>query len=221
MGDTVAIEFCYFPQKSAEPGFGDMVMKERKLPYHKSVETKSKFDFSGGGISTPPVNQIPLKRIRHNHTPYVHLGLSSSARFRLLEANQGVLRLSKDQFSGGILNLSEEGMLISTDHQVPDEGFLLATLFLNQTIILEGILGKIKKVEFLDNRDFLVGVEFLSIEELKEVSSPGEIESLPVNPGNFKQKLQDIINHHLPKDETVHNSKRNYFVSRYKKNRWR
>lgn len=185
------------------------------MPYHKLVETKSKSDFSGGGISTPPANQIPLKRVRHNHTPYVRLELSSSVRFRLLDAKQGSLKLSKDQINGEILNLSEEGMLISTDHQVPDEGFLLVTLILNEIIILEWVLGKIKKVESLDEGNFLVGVEFSSIEKLKAVSSSGEIESLPVKPGNFKQKLYDIINHHLRKGETVPNSKKNDFVSWY------
>jgi hypothetical protein len=185
-----------------------MGRKEKKLSYHKLVETKSKSDFSREEFSTSPVNRIPLKRVRH-HPSYIRWGLSPSVRFCLLEVVSGSWKLSKEQINGDILNLSEKGMLISTKYHIPDEGFLLATLILDQTIILEGILGKIKKVEFQDNGDLLVGVEFSSIEKLKEVSSPEEIENLPVRPVNFKQRLHDIIFRRLHKDEIVPQSKRN------------
>jgi hypothetical protein len=180
---------------------------KKKLSYHKLVETKSKSDYSGGGIPNLQVNRIPLKRVSH-HPSHIHLELSSLVRLRLLEVESGRLKLSKEQFKGEILNLSDKGMLISTKYHIPDEEFLLATLVLDQTITLEGVLGKIKKVEFQDSDDLLVGVEFSSLDDLKEVSSLSEIEKLRVKPINFKRKLHDIINHHLHKDEIVPHSKR-------------
>jgi hypothetical protein len=183
-----------------------MGRKERKLSYHKLVETKSKSDYSGGGIPNPQVNRIPLKRVSH-HPSHIHLELSSSVRLRLLEVESGRLKLSKEQFKGEILNLSDKGMLISTKYHIPDEGYLLATLILDQTITLEGVLGKIKKVESQDNGDLLVGVELSSIGELKKLFSHQEIESLSIKPVNLKHKLHDIINRYLRKGVTVHRAK--------------
>lgn len=180
------------------------------MSYHKLVGTNSKSAYSGGGISTPPVTRIPLKRFRHD-PPYIRLELSSSVRFCLVDAESGRLKLSKEQIRGEIINLSEKGMLISTKYHIPDERFLLATLILNQTITLEGILGKIKKVESLVDGNHLVGVEFSPIEKLKEFYPPGEIENLPVKPVNFKQRLHDTIIRHLHRDEIIPHSKRNGF----------
>ena len=174
--------------------------------YHRSGQTKSKSDFSQEEVSAPQTNRNTLERLRH-HPPSIRLRFSSSVRFRILDAKSGRLKLSKDRIQGEILNVNEEGMLISTDHPVPEEGFLLATLILNQSIILEGVLGKIKKVEFQDNGDLLVGVEFSSVGELKKLFSPQEIESLPIKPGNLKQKLHYIIKSQFRKSVSTHRDK--------------
>ncbi len=183
-----------------------MSRKEKNLFYHRSTKTKSKSDFSEEEVSAPQVNRIPLERLRHR-PPSIRLRFSSSVRFRILGTESGRLKLSKDQIRGEILNVNEEGMLISTDHPVPEEDFLLATFILNQKIILEGVLEKIKRVEFQDNGDLLVGVEFSSIGELKRLFSPQEIESLPIKPGNLKQKLHYIINSQFRKGVTAQRDK--------------
>lgn len=128
---------------------------------------------------------------------YVRLELSSPIRFRLLTCGKGKLKLSKVKISADILNLSEGGMLLLTGSAVPDEGFMVLTLNLNRLVMLEGILGKIKRVEPSGEGDFLVGLQFASDEELKQLASSEEIGRLPVKVVSFDHKIREIISGYL------------------------
>ena len=138
---------------------------------------------------------FPLKTSRGRK--YVRIELSSPVQFRPLTCKKGKIKLSKDRTTGGILNLSEGGLLLLTDSPVPEEGFMLLTLNLNKLVVLEGVLGKIKRVEPSGEGDFLVGVEFAPREELEKLASPEQIESLPVKVGSFGHKLREVITSYL------------------------
>ena len=84
-----------------------------------------------------------------------------------------------------------------TDSSVPEEGFMILTLNLNKLVVLEGVLGKIKRVESSGEGDFLVGVEFTSREELEKLASSEQIEGLPVKVASFGRKLREIISSYL------------------------
>jgi len=124
---------------------------------------------------------------------YVRIEISSPVHFRVLQLHRGKIRLSKRQIPGEILNLSEGGVLLVTEHSVPEEGFILLSLNLNKLVVLEGVLGKIKRVEPSPEGDFLMGVEFVSKKELEKFASPQQIDLLPVKVASFDHKLKQII----------------------------
>jgi hypothetical protein len=148
-------------------------------------------------ISSSAVKQTPFPLGKSHGRRYVRIELSSPIQFRLLECKKGKLKLSKDRITGEILNLSEGGVLLLTDCSVEEECFVLLSLDLNRFVILEGVLGKIKRVESSDEGGFLVGVEFAPKEELEKSSSSEQIEQLPVKVGSFSHKLREIINSYL------------------------
>lgn len=124
---------------------------------------------------------------------YVRIEVTSPVDFRLLIPKRGGLRLAKDQCSGKILNLSCGGLLLESRKTIPEGAFLLLSLNLNGLVILEGVLGKTKRLESTENGEYLVGVEFCSKEELENFASKEEIEKLPVKVGSFNHKLKEII----------------------------
>ncbi|MCK4403944.1 MAG: PilZ domain-containing protein [candidate division Zixibacteria bacterium] len=146
---------------------------------------------------TTALEQTPFPIKTSGGRKYIRIELSSPVRFRLLTCKKGKIKLSKDRTSGDILNLSEGGMLLLTDSPVPTEGFMLLTLDLNKLVVLEGVLGKIKRVEPSGEGDFLVGVEFTSREELEKLASSEQIEHLPVRVASFDRKLREIISSYL------------------------
>lgn len=124
---------------------------------------------------------------------YVRVEVTSPSDFRLLLVKKGKIRLSKDQSSGRILNLSCGGMLLEVGKAIPEGAFLVLSLNLNGLVILEGVLGKTKRMEPTGDGGYLVGVEFCDRKELEDFTSKEQIEGLPVKVASFNQKLKEII----------------------------
>lgn len=142
----------------------------------------------------PPLTEKDPFTIRSSPgRKYVRIEISSLVDFRLLVPKRGRIRLAKKQCSGRILNLSCGGILLESGEVIPEGEFLLLSLNLNGLVILEGVLGKTKRVEPTEDGEYLVGVEFCSREELESFASKEEIEKLPVKVASFNHKFKDVI----------------------------
>ncbi|MCJ7577193.1 MAG: PilZ domain-containing protein [candidate division Zixibacteria bacterium] len=142
----------------------------------------------------PPLTEkdpFPIRSLQGRK--YVRIEVTSPVDFRLLIPKRGRLSLAKDQCSGKILNLSCGGLLLESRKTIPEGAFLLLSLNLNGLVILEGVLGKTKRLESTEDGEYLVGVEFCLREELENFASKEEIEKLPVKVGSFNHKLKKII----------------------------
>jgi hypothetical protein len=128
---------------------------------------------------------------------YVRLELSSPVLFRVLTNRGGKLSMSKKRNSADILNLSQGGVLLLTDSVLPTEGFLVLTFNLNRLVVLEGVLCRIKRIEPSGEGDFLVGLQFVTDEELKQLASSEELRRLPVKLTSFNHKIREIISGYL------------------------
>ncbi len=160
---------------------------------------------SGSKIEHEPaaLRETPFPVKTSHGRKYVRIELSSPVKFRLLTCSEGKLKITGEETSGEILNLSEGGMLLLTDSPVQEQGFALMTLNLNNLAVLDGVLGKIKRVEASEEGDFLVGVEFTSREELEKFSSVEQVESLPVKVESFDRKMREVISGFLRTTELV------------------
>ena len=145
--------------------------------------------------------RIPVKT--SHGRKYVRIELSSPVKLRFLACSRGELKIAGEETSGEILNLSEGGMLLLTDSPVQEQGFALMTLSLSNLAVLDGVLGKIKRVEASEGGDFLVGVEFTSRGELEKLSSPEQVENLPVKVESFDRKMRETISGFLRTTELV------------------
>lgn len=145
-------------------------------------------------LNLPPLsgkNPFPIRSSKGRK--YVRIEIASPVDFRVLLPKRGRIRLSKNQCSGKILNLSCGGMLLESSEALPEETFLLLSLNLNGLVVLEGVLGKTKRVEPTGNGEYLVGVEFCSKEELENFASKEQIQKLPVKVASFNHRLKEII----------------------------
>jgi c-di-GMP-binding flagellar brake protein YcgR len=147
--------------------------------------------------------EIPFPVRTSQGRKYVRIELSSPVTFRLLALSQGELKITNEETSGEILNLSAGGMLLVTDSPVEEQSFALMTMNLNKLAFLDGVLGKIKRVEPSGEGDFLVGVEFTSRGELEKLSSPEQVENLPVKVESFDRKIRKTISKFMRTAELV------------------
>jgi hypothetical protein len=142
---------------------------------------------------TPLTEKDPFPVKSSQGRKYVRIEVNSPVDFRLLNLKRGRIRVARDQSFGRILNLSGGGILLESQKAIPEGGFLLLSLNLNGLVILEGVLGKTKRVEATGDGEYLVGVEFCSREELESLVSKEQIEKLPVKVASFNHKLKEVV----------------------------
>lgn len=145
-------------------------------------------------LNLPPLTgktPFPIRSSRGRK--YVRIEITSPVDFRLLLPKGGRIKLSKNQCSGKILNLSCGGILLESGEALREGTFLLLSLNLNGLVVLEGVLGKTKRVEPIKDGEYLVGVEFCSREELENFASKEQIQKLPVKVASFNHKLKETI----------------------------
>jgi len=150
-----------------------------------------------------PAERMPFAVGTSDGRKYVRLELSSPVEFHVLTCDKGKLKLFRGKGSAEILNLSQGGMLLVTESAVPSDGFLIVSLNLNGLVVLDGVLGKIKRVEPSGEGDFLVGLQFAVEEELEKLTSSEEIRRLPVKVTSFKHKISQIISSYIRTAEAV------------------
>lgn len=97
---------------------------------------------------------------------------------------------------GKILSLDDQGVLLLTDNNVKEGSYVNLSIKFKGLGLLDGILGKIKKVEESEEHDFYVGVELYSSEKIKAEALSGlfpeEMESFNAR---LKKSLVDYFKH--------------------------
>lgn len=174
----------------------------------KHLDLRLKSHPAKESIVTAALKHTPFPLVQSYGRQYLRIDINSPVQFRILTCKRGKLRLTKGVVLAEILNLSEGGVLLSCDRPVSNGGYILLTLNLNKLVILEGVLGKIKRVETSEEGDCLMGVEFSQKEELEKLTSPEQIKDLPMKVASFNQKLREIITSYLHVSDLA--IKRNY-----------
>jgi hypothetical protein len=163
----------------------------------KHLDLRTKSQPAKESIIAAALKQTPFPLRQSYGRQYIRIDINSPVQFRILTCKRGRLRLTKGVIEAEILNLSEGGVLLTCDRPVSDGDYILLTLNLNKLIILEGILGKIKRVETSEEGDCLMGVEFSPKEELEKLATPEQIKDLPLKVASFNHKLREIITSYL------------------------
>lgn len=140
---------------------------------------------------------IPFPVQTEGGRKFVRLELFSPVHFQLLTCKNGKLKLSKKKYTAEILNLSEGGVLLVTKSSVPAQGFMVTTLNLSGVVTMEGVLGKIKRVEPSEEGDSLVGLQFVTRKELEQISTVEEIHHLPIKITSFDNKIREILSSYV------------------------
>ncbi len=163
----------------------------------KNPRTEAKTEMPVKSNLPPSTEKSPFPIGRSQGRKFVRITVASPVDFRLLLPERGRISLSKSQRSGKILNFGSGGMLLESREAIPEGTFLLLRLNLNGLVILEGVLGKTKRVETTEDGQYLAGVEFCRREELENLASKEQIEKLPVKVASFNHKLKEVISDYV------------------------
>lgn len=94
--------------------------------------------------------------------------------------------------TGEILNISAGGVLMFSKEPVLEGAVLAMSMKVEGYESLDNILGIVKRTE-IDSGGYLIGVESISREQLRDTLSEAEITSLPENAASFADRLRSLL----------------------------
>jgi len=130
-----------------------------------------------------------------NKRKWLRFEFASPVLFRLIsmEGSQATIDSNLER-EGQMLDISAGGALLTTQRPIAEGNFVSLNLNLKGLKAVRGILGKVKRVEESEEGDFLMGIEFCSLETLplaqQEVMTERAIDS-------FDRKVKGVISEYI------------------------
>ncbi len=181
------------------------------MPITRNSSTRLGAEIPKKSSSPPLVGKKPFPVRSSQGRKYVRIEINSPVDFRVLVREKGRIGTSDRPCCGKILNLSCGGILLESSQAVPEGVFLLLSLNLSGLVLLEGVLGKAKRVEPTGDGKYLTGVEFCSTKELEGFALGDQIEKLPVKVASFNSRIKEIISGYTGTASLVTHSTHNEF----------
>ncbi|MGB2696731.1 MAG: PilZ domain-containing protein [Candidatus Zixiibacteriota bacterium] len=126
-----------------------------------------------------------------NRRKWLRFEFASPILFRLISIDQGEPKIESNlERAGELLDISAGGVLLATKKPVTDGNFITLNLNLKGVREVQGILGKVKRVEESEQGDFLVGVEFCSIESFPQLYQQALTQK---NIQSFDKKIMEAV----------------------------
>jgi hypothetical protein len=129
---------------------------------------------------------------------FVRLEISSPMAMRKIHQAGGEFwpNGEKHVIDGVILNISAGGVLVELEQSV-DEGDIVSMRFtLQEDEKVDNVLGLVKRTD-VDSGTFLVGIEFITRQQLYDLMSEREIELLPESLTGFDERIRQVVSKYV------------------------
>ena len=142
-----------------------------------------------------------MKKIKESTSPFeskskdrrkfMRFEFSSPVLFRLISIVDGVPQVEPNvERAGELLDISAGGALLASKKPAAEGNYISLNLNLKGIKEVQGILGKVKRTEESEQGDFLMGVEFCTIESLPELQRQTLAQK---NIRSFDKKIREAI----------------------------
>jgi len=160
--------------------------------------TQSKYPGEIAADDTITAVKPPFKLHKDHERRYIRLQISGPVGLAILKDHAGKFYPGGDGalYSGHLLNLSAGGLLLETDAPFEEGTIVSMKMTLQDIEVLDNIIGIIKRAE-AEGDGWLVGVEFVSREYLRDFLSESELEILPKEMAAFDERVQHVVNKYV------------------------
>lgn len=140
----------------------------------------------------------PFKIMEDNRRKFIRIDIDAPLTFCTIKSGEGTFWAECDGPSGDgeILNISAGGILMFTRHPIMEKTLVSMSMKLEGCETIDNILGLVKRTE-IDSGGYLVGLESITRERLKDVLNEEEIEQLPQSLSSFTERLQTLLNQYI------------------------
>lgn len=146
----------------------------------------------------------PFKLKRENERRFVRLDISSPMSLKTIKNIDSGFKPDCDWhvINGMILNISAGGVLTELDQAVGQGDVVSMHFTLQKSEELNNVLGLVKRVD-IEPDCSIVGIEFISREDLTDHLSQGEIDILGDDHSDFNASVREVLNRYITGDATA------------------
>lgn len=157
-----------------------------------NIKTKGK-----GLSSTTTVDfevKPPFQIMDDNRRRFIRIDIDEPISFSTIKSPEGGFWKIGEGMTGTgeILNISAGGVLMFCKEPVLEGAILAMSMKVEGAESLDNILGIVKRTE-IDSGGYLIGIESISREQLRDTLSEVEITSLPENAASFADRLRSML----------------------------
>ena len=160
--------------------------------------SRTRFISEVEATATEVTARRPFMVERDKRRRFVRLELSAPMSLHTIKDVVEGFRHEEDRYAiqGLILNISAGGVLVEIG-EVINEGDVVSMRFTLQEVeTLDNVLGLVKRVE-VDSEGVLVGIEFISIRDLEDMFTKGEMDLLAGKYANFDDTVQNVLSKYI------------------------
>jgi len=136
----------------------------------------------------------PFQLVTERKRRYIRLEISEPIAYAVLKNRSGGFWPQGDgpSYEGCIFNVSAGGVLISAADPIEEGSILVLRMKLQDVEILDDVVGLVKRVDG-DNGEWLIGVEFLTNDQLQDRLSSAELDMVVADVAPFDVRLQEVL----------------------------
>ncbi len=145
----------------------------------------------------------PFQLDQDNQRRFVRLEISAPMSLMRIRDLLGNLRPPEDGrgIPGTVLNVSAGGVLVDLSQPLSEDDLVAMHFSLQGGETLDNVLGSVKRVE-QDGPSYLIGIEFIGEDHLRDRLSQAELDLLKVDLGAFARKVEDVLQKYICRSPT-------------------
>ena len=143
----------------------------------------------------------PFKMDEDNQRRFIRLEISAPVWMKSVkDCLENFSTDDEYQYHGTVLNISAGGVLVEIEEAIAEKDIVLMRFILQDVEKLDNVLGLVKRVD-QDGEGYLVGIEFVSRENLKDMLSQAEIDLLSDNVSGFDATVHKVLGKYLYREK--------------------
>jgi c-di-GMP-binding flagellar brake protein YcgR len=142
--------------------------------------------------------RTPFSIETENQRKFVRVEIALPVAVKQIKDQAGNFIPEEDVYTvnGNILNISATGMLVDLESPVSEGDVVLIRFVLQDVEPLDNVLGIVKRMDADDER-YLVGIEFIGCEELRDRLTQDQFETVKDSVCSFENRVRETLIRYL------------------------
>ncbi|MEW5924018.1 MAG: PilZ domain-containing protein [Candidatus Zixiibacteriota bacterium] len=148
--------------------------------------------------------KAPFRIEKDEKRRFIRLEITDPLSYSVLKDREGSFwpEIDGPSYTGSILNISAGGVLVLSDAPLQEGTLVVIRMMLQGVEVINNVIGIVKRAES-DEGEWLIGIEFITRESLRDYVSAAEYELIPKDVSSFDEHLRTVLNKYISERKVI------------------